>query len=364
VKIAARRERAEQERRVALTPDGVARLARSGHEVLVEKQAGASAGFPDAEYAGAGAEVVESPWAADLVVAVQPPAPEEGDEEGDGPREAGVLVSMGGDEAWRRFLAERRATAFALERMPRTTRAQSMDVLSSMSTVAGYRAAILGAYHSGRLFPLLMTAAGTIPPARVLVVGAGVAGLQAIATARRLGADVEAFDTRPAVKEEVLSLGARFVELDVGGGGQDEAGYAKELSEEAKRRERDALQKHVEGADVVITTALVPGRPAPLIVTEAMVEAMRPGSVIVDLAAPTGGNCALTEPGEVVTRRDVTISGPLNLPSEMPNPASRMFSRNVVTFLAHLAPEGELKIDLDDEIQAACCVVHGGEVRA
>jgi NAD(P) transhydrogenase subunit alpha len=365
MRIATARERAPGERRVALAPEGVARLRRAGHEVAVEGAAGAAAGFPDAAYAEAGALVVRDGAAArakaEILVQVRPPE----DLGGLGEGAAGVALfppRVAADAV--RRLAAHGPTVFALDRMPRTSRAQAMDVLSSMSTVAGYRAAVLAAFHLDRLFPLLMTAAGTIAPARVLVLGAGVAGLQAIATARRLGALVEAFDTRPAAQEEAQSLGARIVRADVGEGGQDAAGYALALSEEAERREREVLAQHVAGADAVITTALVPGRPAPRLVTAEMAMAMRKGSVIIDLAAPTGGNCALTRPGETVEVAGVTVLGPLDLPAEMPGTSSRLFDRNLVAFLEHLAAHGGATPDLDDPILAACCAARRGEVRS
>jgi NAD(P) transhydrogenase subunit alpha len=263
-----------------------------------------------------------------------------------------------------RRLAARDVTAIALELVPRITRAQMMDVLSSQSTVAGYKAALLAANAVQRFFPLLMTAAGTIRPSKVLVIGAGVAGLQAIATARRLGAVVEAFDTRPVVKEQVQSLGASFVELDVSAAdAQDSGGYAKELAEDHIRREKQLIHEHAANADAVITTALVPGRRAPILISEATVRAMRPGSAIVDLAAEQGGNCELTVPGETVVRHGVTIVAPLHLPSELAHDASQMYSRNVAALLKHLAPDGKLAIDLSDEITGAVCVTANGEVR-
>jgi NAD(P) transhydrogenase subunit alpha len=249
-----------------------------------------------------------------------------------------------------------------MEAIPRTTRAQSMDALSSQAVVAGYRAALAAARELGQFFPMLITAAGTAAPARVLVLGAGVAGLQAIATAKRLGAVVEAYDVRPAVKEEVQSLGARFVEIEVAQEGDGAGEYAKELPEETQRRQRELLADRVSRANVVITTAAVPGRPAPRLVTEEMVASMRPGSVIVDIAAETGGNCALTEPGSVVDRGGVTIDGTLNLPSQMPFHASLLYANNVTNLLKHLAPEGELKLDFDDEIIAGSCITHDGRI--
>jgi len=260
-------------------------------------------------------------------------------------------------------LAERQVTAFALDMMPRISRAQTMDALTSMSTVAGYKGTLLGASACSKFFPMLMTAAGTVSPAKVLIIGAGVAGLQAIATARRLGAVVEAFDTRPVVKEQVESLGASFVELDVGGeDAQDAGGYAKQLSEDVHRREQELIHQHIRQSDVVITTALIPGKPAPKLITTAMVEAMARGSVIVDLAAEMGGNCELAVPGDTVVREGVTIIAPLNLPSTMPLHASQMYSKNMSNFLLQLVRDGELRLDFDDEIIGGTCVTRGGQI--
>jgi NAD(P) transhydrogenase subunit alpha len=261
-------------------------------------------------------------------------------------------------------IVQKQLTAFALELVPRITRAQSMDALSSMGTVAGYKAIIVAAEHLPRLFPLLMTAAGTIPPAKVLVLGAGVAGLQAIATARRLGAVVEAYDVRAAAGEQVKSLGAKFLEVDLGGiQTEDTGGYAKELSEEALQRGRDMVAKHAATSDVVITTAQVPGRRAPLMLTEQAVQNMKPGSVVVDLAASTGGNCALTKPGEEIVHNGVTILGPLNVPATVPYHSSQLYSRNLTSFLALIIDKGALKIDMQDEIlKGACVAFQGGNV--
>jgi NAD(P) transhydrogenase subunit alpha len=305
--------------------------------------------------------------AADVVLKVQPPAqrPDAGHEV-DALRSGGVLIGflkpLDLPELAAR-LARRGVTAFALELLPRITRAQSMDALSAMSNIAGYRAVLLAAAALPRVVPMMVTAAGTISPSRALVIGAGVAGLQAIATARRLGAVVEAYDTRPAVKEQVESLGARFVELDLEtGDAQDAGGYARAQSEEFYRRQRELLGKRVAASDVVITTALVPGKRAPVLIDEDAVRRMRPGSVIVDLAAEKGGNCACTEPGREVVVHGVTLIGPTNLPAEVPSDASRMYSRNVVTFLKHLAPEGALVLDLADEITRGALLSHEGRI--
>jgi NAD(P) transhydrogenase subunit alpha len=358
VKIGVPKETAPGERRVALVPEAVKRLVDKGHEVLVERGAGAEASFPDEAYAEAGAALVDDPWAAEVVVSVQRP-------DADRPREGtvllGLLQPLTDPEGIER-LAARGVTAFALEALPRITRAQAMDALSSQATVAGYKAVVVAAERLPRFFPMLTTAAGTVRPARVLVLGAGVAGLQAIATARRLGAQVLGFDIRPVVREQVESLGAKF--LDLGVVGEETAGgYARELTEEEQRRQQEELEQRLPEFDVVVTTALIPGRPAPRLIPASAVEAMRAGSVIVDLAAEAGGNCELTEPGEEVVREGVTIVGLTNLPSTMPDDASRLYARNVTALLEHLAPDGELKLDFEDEITAGACVARP-EVRA
>lgn len=261
-------------------------------------------------------------------------------------------------------LAEKKITSFSMDAIPRIARAQRMDALSSMSSIAGYKAVLIGANRLGKYLPMMMTAAATIPPAKVLVLGAGVAGLQAIATAHRLGAVVEAFDVRPAVKEQVESLGATFIEEEeVAEDTEDKGGYAKEISEDAQKRERELIGKHTEGADIVITTALVPGRAAPILITEDMVKSMKIGSVVVDIAGEMGGNCELTEPGREVVKYGVTICAPLNLPSEMPMQASLLYSRNISALLLHLVKDGELNLDFEDVIINDCCITHQGEVR-
>jgi len=353
LRIGVLRESAPGETRVALTPDAVARLRGAGHEVWVQGGAGGAAGFPDEAYAAAGARIGPGlPGEADAILKVAPPDPVEARALAAGQLLVSFLFPAQHAEAVA-ILRERGVRALALEALPRSTRAQAMDALSSMSTIAGYKAALLAADHCGRLFPMLMTAAGTIPPARVLVVGAGVAGLQAIATARRLGALVEAFDIRPAAREEARSLGASFLEIDVGEGGQDRQGYAVEISEAARERQRAAMREAVRRADAVIATALVPGRPAPRLVTGEMAAAMAPGSVIVDLAAPSGGNCEWTRPGETIVRNGVTVLGPLNVPAMMPLPASRLLARNFTALLEHVAREGRLLLDPADEIVRA-----------
>jgi H+-translocating NAD(P) transhydrogenase subunit alpha len=363
VNVGVPKETEPGERRVALVPDAVARIAAAGFDVLVERGAGEPAFFGDEAYADAGARLVASVFPeADAIVKVQKPSPQEIASLRQGTVLIGFLQPLTDEETIRR-LGERGVTAFAMESIPRITRAQSMDALSSQSTVAGYKGALLAAERLPRFFPMLMTAAGTVTPAKVLVLGAGVAGLQAIATAHRLGAVVTGYDVRPAVKEQVESLGASF--LDVGVVGEETAGgYARELSPEEQQRQQEALEQRIPDYDVVITTALVPGRPAPRLIPASAVAAMRPGSVIVDLAAETGGNCELTEPGEEVEREGVTIIGFTNLPSSMPAHASQLYSRNVTALLTHLAPGGELKLDFEDEITTGACVTRREEVPA
>ena len=354
------KETARGERRVALVPDGVRGLVESGAEVVVESAAGAEATFKDGAYEEAGASVVAAAdgFGADVVCKVQPPSEEELALLAEGSVVVGLLQPLTAPEL-SRSLAGRRVTGFSLDSVPRITRSQSMDALSSQSTVAGYKAVLLAAASLGKFFPMLTTAAGTIAPARVLVLGAGVAGLQAIATARRLGAVVSAFDVRPVVREQVESLGATFLELDVLGE-ETEGGYAAALDAEQHRREQELVAGAAAEADVVITTALVPGGPAPILLTRAAVRGMRPGSVIVDLAAEMGGNCEATEPGETVDVGGVTVIGPLNLPSTMPVHASQMYSRNMTSFLALLVKEGRLELDFEDEIVRETCVAHDG----
>jgi H+-translocating NAD(P) transhydrogenase subunit alpha len=354
VRIGVPREITQEERRVALVPDAVAKLTAGGFDVSIEREAGAAASFPDTAYVEAGAQIVDDPWAAEAVVKVRKPTEEEIERLTKEQLLIGFLEPLTDVRGIER-LAARGVTAFAMESIPRITRAQPMDALSSQSTVSGYKAVVIAAERLPKFFPMLMTAAGTVPPAKVLVLGAGVAGLQAIATARRLGAVVTGFDVRPVVKEQVESLGARFLELGVRAE-ETEGGYASELSEDDQSRQQEELARHVPEYDVVITTALVPGRPAPKLIPSSAVVAMRPGSVIVDLAAETGGNCELTVPGEIVDREDVTIVGLTNLPSTMPSHASQLYARNVAALLEHLAPEGELNLDWDDEITAGACV--------
>jgi len=363
-------EIAAGERRVALTPDAVKTLAAAGMEVLVEAGAGVEAGFDDDAYTAVGARIeadTAAVLAADCVVKVQPPRERSGGgHEVDALRKGAVLVGFlrpldEPDLAAR--LASQGVTAFSMELMPRITRAQSMDALSSMSTIAGYRAVILAAGALPKIFPMMVTAAGTIQPARVFVIGAGVAGLQAIATARRLGAVVEGYDTRPAVREQVESLGARFVELDLDtGDAEDSGGYAKAQSDAFYQKQREELGKRLASSDVVITTALVPGQRAPLLIDEAAVQGMKTGSVIVDLAAEKGGNCACTDPERTVRAHGVDIIPGDNLPSDIPANASQMYAKNLTTFLKHLAPEGEIVLDLEDDITSGALLAHEGRI--
>jgi NAD(P) transhydrogenase subunit alpha len=354
VRVGVPKELERGERRVALVPETVARLTGDGFEIAVERGAGAAAAFPDDGYADAGAALVDDPYDADAVVKVRKPSPDELVKLRDGQVLVGFLEPLTDADGIER-LGERGVVAFAMESIPRITRAQPMDALSSQSTVAGYKAVVLAAERLPRFFPMLMTAAGTVAPAKVLVLGAGVAGLQAIATAHRLGAVVSGFDVRPVVREQVESLGASF--LDLGVIGEETAGgYARELTEEEQQLQQERLAERVPDYDVVITTALVPGRRAPVLVPAAAVAGMRPGSVIVDLAAEAGGNCALTEPGSEVEREGVMIVGLTNVPATMPFHASQLYSRNVAALLQHLAPAGELRLDFGDEITAGACV--------
>lgn len=359
MRVAVPRETTQGERRVALVPETAGKLAAAGFDVVVEPGAGAAASFPDDAYTAAGATLGD-PWSADAVLKVRKPSAEEAAKL----REGQVLISFLDPLADREgveALAGRGVIAFAMESIPRITRAQAMDALSSQANVGGYKAALIAAEQLPRFFPMMMTAAGTVPPAKVLVIGAGVAGLQAIATARRLGAVVTGFDVRPAVREQIQSLGANWLDLGVGGA-EAEGGYARELTPEEMKAQQEALEARISEFDVVITTAAVPGRPAPKIIPASAVEAMRPGSVIVDLAAETGGNCELTVPGEIAERAGVTLVGLTNIPGTMPYHSSTLYSRNVQALLLHLAPEGELALDWSDEITAGACVAGKQEV--
>ncbi len=368
------------ERRVGLDPPSVKKLVDEGLELRVEAGAGEAAGFPDAEYEAAGARLV--PEAAqvfgesEIVLKVQPPQPlvspeaamagsagrHEVDLFSEGASLISLLKPLDEPELAER-LAKRKVSAFAMELMPRITRAQSMDVLSSQSTLAGYEAVLLAATRLPRIFPMMVTAAGTLQPSKVLVIGAGVAGLQALGTAKRLGAVTSAYDTRPVVREQVESVGARFVELDLSTeSAEDAGGYATAQSEDFYQRQRELLGEHVAASDVVITTALVPGQRAPLLIEESSVERMRAGSVVVDLAAEKGGNCACTQPDQEVVVHGVTLIGWTNLPSFVPGRASQMYAKNLTTFLDHLLEEGRLKLDLDDEITAGTLITHEGRV--
>ena len=356
------KETAPGERRVALVPEAVGRLAGAGFEVVVERGAGAAAAFPDEAFAEAGATLVGNAFDADAVVKVQKPSASEVEALRDGSVLVAFLQPLTDPEGIER-LGARGVVAFAMESIPRITRAQPMDALSSQATVSGYKAVLLAAERLPRFFPMLMTAAGTVAPAKALVLGAGVAGLQAIATARRLGAVVTGFDVRAAVREQVESLGATFLDLGVTAE-ETEGGYARELSEEDRRRQQEALEERIADFDVVVTTALVPGRPAPRLIPAAAVRGMRPGSVVVDVAAEAGGNCELTSPGEIVEGEGVTIVGLTNLPSTMPYHASQLYARNVAALLQHLAPQGELELDWADEITMGACVTRKAEVAA
>ncbi|HEY3488905.1 MAG TPA: Re/Si-specific NAD(P)(+) transhydrogenase subunit alpha [Candidatus Deferrimicrobiaceae bacterium] len=371
MKIVVVREIAPSERRVALVPESCAKLVKAGLQVDVQAGAGEAAFFPDDAYRNSGAKIVPDAASllasSDLLLKVQPPAldPSTGLHESDLIREGSMLLGMllparHPDLAGK--LAARRITAFATDRIPRISRAQSMDTLSSMANIAGYKAVLIAANALPRFFPMLMTAAGTVTPARVFVIGAGVAGLQAVATARRLGAVVEATDTRPVAKEQVESLGARFVGVEAGAEAQDAGGYARELSPEFYRRQGELIAERCAAADVVITTALIGGVKAPCLITADMVAGMKPGSVVVDLAAEGGGNCALTRPGETVVRNGVTIFGPANLPSELPWHASTLYSRNLAAFVLAFWRDGAFNLDLEDEILRSATITHNGKV--
>jgi proton-translocating NAD(P)+ transhydrogenase subunit alpha len=366
MRIAVTKESNQGERRVALVPDVVRKLTGDGLEVAVEAGAGEAAHLPDAEFSEAGAKVEGREavlQGADVVIRISPPSSEEIARLDRGTVLVGFLQPLTATDTVR-ALADAGVTAFAMEAIPRISRAQSMDALSSQATVAGYRAALIAAQELGRFFPMLTTAAGTIRPAKMLVLGAGVAGLQAIATSRRLGAVVQAFDVRSAVKEQIESLGARFLELDLGLEDAEAAGgYARALTDEEQQRQRELLADAISEMDAVISTAAVPGKRAPLLVIEDAVKRMKPGSVIVDLAAETGGNCELTEAGETIVRHDVTIAGPLNLPSTMPDHASQLYARNVQSLLALMvSEEGQLELDFEDEVISGACITREGEI--
>jgi NAD(P) transhydrogenase subunit alpha len=372
VKVFIPRERRLGETRVAATPETVRRMLKLGLEVAVERGAGEASLFQDAEFEAAGAHLVANPaeaWeSADVVLKVTPPGVFAGlpGHEAEGLKPGAVLIGFLAPHRnldMVRTLAAGNVTSFALELVPRVTRAQSMDALSSQASIAGYKAVLLAAWRLSKYFPLLMTAAGTIKPSRVVVMGAGVAGLQAIATAKRLGAVVEVSDIRPAVKEQVESLGGKFIELPQAESGEGQGGYAREMGEDFLRRQREIVQRHLAQADAVITTALVPGRPAPRLVTAEMVHAMRPGSIVVDLAVEQGGNCELSQPDREVVENGVLILGPSNLAATMPHDASLLFARNVYALLQLLLDkEGKLAIDTGDEVVAGALLTHAGQV--
>jgi NAD(P) transhydrogenase subunit alpha len=363
MRIGVPKETAVGERRVALVPEVVSKLKAKGLDVVVQRDAGADAMLTDAAFTAAGAQIATDAaeiWTSDVVVTIAPPDPQTIRGLGSGSILIGFLAPLTSPQTTR-ALADAKATAFAMEAIPRISRAQAMDALSSQSNVAGYRAALLGAEEIGRFYPRLRTAAGTIPPAKVLVLGVGVAGLQALATAKRLGARTSGYDVRPEVAEQVQSLGAQWLDLGLEASG--EGGYARELTDEERARQQQALTDAIKGFDVVITTALVPGRPAPKLVTAEAVEGMKPGSVIVDLAGEAGGNCELTEPGQTVVRHDVKIVSPLNLPATMAEHASQLFARNVQALLElFVGEDGQLALDFDDEIVKGACVVRDGEI--
>ncbi len=371
MRIAVAKEIEASERRVALIPDVVSKLVKQGFEIWIESGAGEKALFNDSDYEAAGATIISDTaklWGeADILFKVSPPKQrEDGSAEVDSLKEGSVLIGFLNplaNPSLAEQLAQRKVTAFSMEMIPRTTRAQSMDALSSQASIAGYKSVLIAAEALPKYFPMLTTAAGTIAPAKVFVMGAGVAGLQAIATARRLGAMVEAFDIRPAVKEEVQSLGAKFVEVKLEEETATAGGYAKEISEESKKRTQEAVTDRVRNADVVITTAQVPGRKAPRLVTEEMIAQMKPGAVIVDLAADQGGNAAYTEPGGNVVKNGVTIIGPVNLPSSVPVHASQLYSKNLVSLMKLLVKDNDLNLDFEDDIVNAACVTHDGEIR-
>jgi H+-translocating NAD(P) transhydrogenase subunit alpha len=363
MRIGVPKETAAGEHRVALVPEVVGKLTAKGLDVVLQSGAGEGALLPDQAFTDAGARVtgeVGEVWESDVVVTISPPDAQQIRSLGSGSILIGFLAPLT-SPLTTRALADARATAFAMEAIPRISRAQSMDALSSQSNVAGYRAALVGAQELGRFYPMLMTAAGTIPPAKLLVLGVGVAGLQALATAKRLGARTTGYDVRPEVAEQVASLGAQWLDLGLEASG--EGGYARELTDEERARQQQALTDAIKGFDVVITTALVPGRPAPKLVTEEAVEGMKPGSVIVDLAGEAGGNCEVTEPGQTVIRHDVKIAAPLNLPATMAEHASQLFARNLLALLELIVGEdGALNLDFDDEIIAGACIVREGEI--
>lgn len=364
--ISVPKETAEHERRVSLTPDVAARFVKDGHEVWIQAGAGTASNYTDNDYEEAGAKVLDDRskllGESDLILRIQPPSEEEVGQI----RKGAVLICL----LWAlqnrdlvESLRKQGVTVLALEAIPRISRAQSMDVLSSMSSIAGYKSVLIGSNELDRYIPMMMTAAGTVRPATILILGAGVAGLQAIATAKRLGAVVEAFDVRPVVKEQVESLGAKFIEVPLEESDTEtKGGYAKELSKESQDKQREVIHQHVKKADIVITTALIPGKKAPTLVTKAMADDMHPGAVVVDLAAEQGGNCELTEAGTTVDHQGVKIIGPVNLPSQLAYHASQLFAKNMTSLLNHLLKDGELQWDFEDEITLNTTITHQGEL--
>jgi H+-translocating NAD(P) transhydrogenase subunit alpha len=364
MKIGIPKEIYKGEKRVAIVPKTVTQLLKDGHEVYIESGAGANAYFPDTEYEQVGAVIIKDVQllysGADIIMKIQPPQIEEIEMMKNSSTYIGFLSSAL-DSKFLDLMNKKSITSFAMEFIPRISRSQSMDALSSMASIAGYRAVLIAAQYLGKFFPLLMTAAGTIPPAKVLIVGAGVAGLQAIATARRLGARVEAFDTRPAVREQVESLGAQFIEMELVADAETTAGYAKEMTEEFMKKERKIIGERAEQNHVVITTAQLFGKKAPILITEEIVKKMQKGSVIIDLAAEQGGNCEITEPGKNICKHGVTICGVLNLPSTLPIDASAMYSRNITQFFKHLYMADDGNLDFEDKITKSSCVTYNGE---
>ncbi len=361
VRIGVIRESAQGERRVAMVPDVAKKLAGAGMELAIERDAGLTAGFPDAAYGVSPSDDAGGVYSnADIVFTVQPPTLDQVSKLRRGSVLIGALAPYRERELVK-ALRDGGITSFALELLPRTTRAQAMDILSSQAAAAGYKAMLIAAQAAPKFYPMLTTAAGTVRPSKVLVIGAGVAGLQAIATARRLGAMVEGFDVRPETKEQIESLGAKFLDLGVSAAG--EGGYARELTAEERAQQQAALANHLKGIDVVVTTAAVPGRAAPKIVTAAMIAGMKPGAVIVDLAAETGGNTELTKAGETVDSNGVSIIGPVNLPAQTATHASEMYARNLFTFAQLLVKDGALAIDFNDDLVAGSCLTHDGEIR-
>ena len=370
MKIAVAKENELGEFRVAQVPDTVSRLIKQGFEVWIEAGAGLGAGYEDSNYEAAGAKIITDPvllWGeADILLKVNPPGKRDGKSEIDWLKPGATLISFLnplGDPQVTQQLAQREVTAFSMELIPRSTRAQSMDALSSQANIAGYKSVLLAAVCLPHIFPMMTTAAGTIPPAKVLVLGAGVAGLQAIATARRLGAVVDGFDIRPTVKEQVQSVGGNFIEINLEESTEAEGGYAKQVSGDTQELIRKGLSSYVAKADVVITTAQVPGKPAPLLITKETVAQMKPGAVIVDLAAESGGNCACSEAGKNVSYQDVTIISPINLPATVPVNTSQMYAKNLLNLVKYLAQDGQLQLNFTDDITNSACVTHAGEIR-